>query len=86
MVKKINCAVFISGRGSNLKSIYKYSGIDVYEYPLNEYCECYTSLWNFHNKPFKEYINNDVDFSGKYPVEKNPPKIIFKPKQAKGGK
>ena len=26
MVKqKINCAVFISGRGSNLKSIYKYS-------------------------------------------------------------
>ena len=68
------------------KSIYEYSGIDVYEYPLNEYCECYTSLWNFHNKPFKEYINNDVDFSGKYPTEKNPPKIIFKPKQAKGGK
>ncbi len=25
MVKKINCAVFISGRGSNLKSIYNYS-------------------------------------------------------------
>tara|TARA_B100001121_G_scaffold308713_1_gene333502 strand:+ start:2032 stop:2211 length:180 start_codon:yes stop_codon:yes gene_type:complete len=23
--KKISCAVFISGRGSNLKSIYKYS-------------------------------------------------------------
>ena len=25
MKKKIFCAVFISGRGSNLKSIYKYS-------------------------------------------------------------
>ena len=68
------------------KSVYKYSGIDVYKYPLNEYCEGYTSLWNFHNKPFKDYINNEVDFSGDCPTEKNPPKIIFKPKLLKGGK
>ena len=54
------------------KSVYKYSGIDVYKYPLN-----------FHNKPFKDYINNEVDFNGEYPKEKNPPKIIFKPKEVK---
>ena len=67
------------------KSVYKYSGIDVYKYPLNEYCEGYTSLWNLYNKPFKNYVNNEVDFNGEYPTEKNPPKIIFKPKLLKGG-
>ena len=61
------------------KSVYKYSGIDVYKYPLNEYCEVYTSLWNFHNKPFKDYINTEVNFTGEYPKEKNPPEITCEP-------
>lgn len=59
------------------KSVYKYSGIDVYKYPLNEYCESYTSLWNIHNKPFKEYIKNNINFEGEYPMEINPPKIKY---------
>ena len=62
---------------SATKSRLGYRGIDIYNYPLNEYCEGYTSLWNFHNKPFKDYINNEVDFSGEYPREKNPPRVTM---------
>lgn len=59
------------------KSVYKYSGIDVYKYPLNDYCECYTSLWNLYNKPFKNYVNNEVDFTGEYPKEKSSPRVVL---------
>jgi len=60
--------------------------IEVFKYPVNEYFEAYTHLWNIKKKQFKDFINNEVDFNGKYPTEKNPVKIIFKPKLLKGGK
>ena len=46
---------------SATKSPQRYSGIDVYKYPLNDYCECYTSLWNLYNKPFKNYVNKAIN-------------------------
>ena len=62
---------------SATKSPQGYSGIDVYKYPLNDYCESYTSLWNLYNKPFKNYVNNEVDFTGEYPKEKSSPTIVM---------
>ena len=59
------------------KSVYKYSGIDVYRYPLNEYCESYGNLFYMSNKSFKDYVDTEVDFSGEYPREKNPPEIVM---------
>ena len=41
------------------------------------YNKLYNYLWNIKKKPFKDFINNEVDFSGEYPKEKNPPKIQF---------
>ena len=69
------------------KELYKKNGwlfvdlkdttIEVFKYPVNDYFEPYTHLWNIKKKPFKDFINNEVDFSGEYPKEKNPPKIQF---------
>jgi len=33
-------------------------GISVYQYPLNEYLECYTDINNFSNKSFEDFIND----------------------------
>jgi len=45
--------------------------IEVFKYPVNEYFEPYTHLWNIKKKTFKDFINNEVDFTGEYPKEKN---------------
>ena len=29
------------------------------------------------NKSFKDYVDTEVDFSGEYPREKNPPKVTM---------
>ena len=60
-----------------IKSVYKLSGIDVYRYPLNEYCESYGNLFYMSNKSFKDYVDTEVDFSGEYPREKNPPRVTM---------
>ena len=36
-------------------------------------------------KPFKDFINNEVDFTGEYPKEKNPPKVKYSPTTIVGG-
>ena len=52
--------------------------IEVYKYPVNEYFEPYNHLWNFRKKfSFKDFVNNEVDFNGEYPKEKNPIQIKF---------
>ena len=33
----------------------------------------------------KDFINNEVDFSGEYPKEKNPPRIKYSPTTIAGG-
>ena len=63
----------------------KDSTIEVFKYPVNDYFEPYTHLWNIKKKPFKDFINNEVDFSGEYPKEKNPPKIKYSPTTIAGG-
>ena len=62
---------------SATKSRLGYSGIGIYDYPLNEYCEAYGDLFYISNKSFKDYVDTEVDFSGEYPREKNPPKIVM---------
>ena len=59
--------------------------IEVFKYPVNDYFEPYTHLWNIKKKPFKDFINNEVDFSGEYPKEKNPLKIKYSPTTIAGG-
>ena len=60
---------------SATKSRLGYTGIDIFDYPLNEYCEAYGDLFYMSNKSFKDYVDTEVDFSGEYPREKNPPKV-----------
>ena len=55
----------------------KDSTIEVFKYPVNDYFEPYTHLWNIKKMPFKDFIDNEVDCNGGYPKEKNPPKIQF---------
>ena len=63
----------------------KDSTIEVFKYPVNDYFEPYTHLLNIKKKPFKDFINNEVDFTGEYPKEKNPPKIKYSPTTITGG-
>ena len=60
---------------SATKSRLGYTGIDIFDYPLNEYSEAYGDLFYMSNKSFKDYVDTEVDFSGEYPREKNPPKV-----------
>ncbi len=71
---------------SATKSRLGYSGIDIYNYPLNEYCESYGDLFYMSNKSFKDYVDTEVDFSGDYPREKNPPKIVMVESKINGGR
>ena len=64
----------------------KDTAIEVFKYPVNEYFEPYNHLWNINKKPFKDFINNEVDFSGEYPKEKNPLKIKYIKDKPEGGK
>ena len=51
--------------------------IEVFKYPVNEYFEAYTHLWNIKKKQFKDFINNEVDFTGEYPKEKSSPRVVL---------
>ena len=83
---KLNDNDFIIKNGwlfVNMNNTKYYNGIEIYkhDYPLmvkNPHLESYTNISNYYNNPFKEFINNDVDFKGEYPTLKNNPfTIIF---------
>ena len=83
-VIKLNDNDFIIKNGwlfVNMNNTKYYSGIEIYkhDYPLmvkNPHLESSSNIANYYNKPFKEFINNDVDFKGEYPTLKNNPFTI----------
>jgi hypothetical protein len=62
----------------NMNNTHKYSGIDIYRYPVNEYFESYFSMINLTDKSFWRFIDENVYFENGEPFQKKSPIITNK--------
>ena len=54
----------------NMNNCKLYSGINAYNYPVNEHLESYTNFSNLTGKSFKKFIDENIYFEGNLPIVK----------------
>ena len=62
----------------NMNNTRKHSGIDVYQYPVNEYFESYFNMMNLTNKSFWRFVDENIYFEKGQPIQKKSPIVTNK--------